>query len=260
MPGSLVVERDQAVDTYERLAPFYDGFTEGYEYASWLTDVERWARDHGLAGRRLLDVACGTGSSFLPLLERGYEVVACDLSPAMVERARLKAAGRAEVVVADMRALRWSERFDLVTCVDDSVNYLLTAADLEAALRSIREALRPGGLAVFDFNSLLMYRTSFAGEAVQEGGGQTFRWRGEGSEHMPPGELAAGTIELLRPDGPVELGRHVQRHHPIETVELACAEAGLEVIEMRGESPEHGLVPNPDEEEHLKVACLARRP
>ena len=53
-----------------------------------------------LRGRRLLDVACGTGRSFLPMLERGYDVTACDISPAMAARAREKSGGAARVLVA----------------------------------------------------------------------------------------------------------------------------------------------------------------
>ena len=38
-------------------------------------------------GERVLDVACGTGKSFMPFLARGWDVTACDLSPAMLARA-----------------------------------------------------------------------------------------------------------------------------------------------------------------------------
>lgn len=250
-----------ALETYEAFASFYDAFTAEYDYASWLGDVDAWARSHEVPGHDLLDAACGTGNSFLPMLERGYRVTACDISPAMVARAQRKARGRATVVVADLRALPWQSRFDLATCVDDSVNYLLTTEDLVAALRSIRAALRPGGLAVFDFNTLAMYREHFGAEFDVERRGQRLVWRGDVSDEMAPGELAAGTVVLERSAAePETLCRHLQRHHSIETVEEACREARLEVVEMRGESPGEGLVPGPDEDVHLKVAVLARRP
>jgi ubiquinone/menaquinone biosynthesis C-methylase UbiE len=44
----------------------------------------------GIAGHRLLDVACGTGKSFIPMLEKVWEVTACDISPKMVAIARTK--------------------------------------------------------------------------------------------------------------------------------------------------------------------------
>jgi SAM-dependent methyltransferase len=249
-----------AVDTYEAFAPYYDVFTAEYDYGSWLDDVDRWVQKHGAPGRELLDAACGTGNSFLPMLARGYRVVACDASSAMVDRARSKARGRARVVVADVRALPWRECFDLVTCVDDSINYLLTPHDLVDALASMRAALRPMGLIVFDFNSLAMYRTNFAGDFTVESDDLRLRWRGGVPAGMGPGELATAVVEVESSSGEyAPVCRHVQRHHSIATVREACAVAGLDVVEMRGESGE-GLVTDPDEDVHLKVVCLARRP
>jgi len=254
-PGADVVA------AYDSLAPFYDAFTADYNHDSWMADVEAWAREEGLRGNRLLDAACGTGRSFVPMLDRGYQVTACDISPRMVERAAEKLGRRGETRVADIRDLPWRERFDLVTCVDDSINYLLSEADLVAALRSIHDALVPGGLVLFDTNSLATYRTAFAGHFTVEAGPNRFVWNGEGSELMPPGEIASITIEVLAADGePLSVGRHVQRHHPIDALRLACAEAGLECIGFRGQVPGAGLTSDPDEEANTKIVCLAARP
>ena len=80
---TLTLESD-ATRAYAVLAPAYDLLTAEYAYGPWLAAIERLAREHGLAGHRLLDVGCGTGKSFLPLLERGFHVTACDISPEMV--------------------------------------------------------------------------------------------------------------------------------------------------------------------------------
>ena len=56
---------------YDVLAPAYDLLTAGYAYAPWLAAIARLARAHGLAGRRALDVACGTGKSLEALLGAG---------------------------------------------------------------------------------------------------------------------------------------------------------------------------------------------
>jgi SAM-dependent methyltransferase len=85
------VPADPVQIAYDALAPAYDAFTAAYRHDRWLDAIERVAEVHGLQGRRLLDIACGTGKSFLPLLERGYDVTACDLSPEMARRAAGKA-------------------------------------------------------------------------------------------------------------------------------------------------------------------------
>ena len=181
-PAPALTSGPSALAAYEALAPFYDRFTADItEHEPVLRHrSQRLARQHGLRGFRLLDVACGTGKSFLPLMRRGYEVTACDISPGMVELARRKLPpdDAKRVVVADMRLLPWRGAFDLVTCLDDAVNYLLTDGDLEAALRSMSAALRPGGVAVFDVNSLRTYRELFAEDFAVRSGGTVFVWRG----------------------------------------------------------------------------------
>jgi ubiquinone/menaquinone biosynthesis C-methylase UbiE len=89
---------------YATLAPYYDAFTRHHRHDLWLERLERLAREHGLAGHRVLDVACGTGKSLLPLVRRGYEGAGCDLSAGMLERARAALPG-APLHRADMRAL-----------------------------------------------------------------------------------------------------------------------------------------------------------
>src|SRR3954449_6001429 len=163
---------------YEPFAPLYDRFTAAYDHDRWLGAVEKLAQAHGLSGHRLLDVGCGSGKSFLPMLERGYEVTACDISPAMVEEARRKAAGRAHVVVADMRSLPALGEFDLITCLDDAVNYLLEDGDLVAAFESMGSLLAADGVLVFDTNPLHTYRSIFSTVCAHEDDGAFFCWRG----------------------------------------------------------------------------------
>src|SRR5512144_1938406 len=91
---------------YDALASTYDAFTADYDYERWLCVLHDLTAEHGARGRRLLDIACGTGRSFEPMLRRGYEVTACDISPAMVARAAARLDGwGGRVAVADMRDL-----------------------------------------------------------------------------------------------------------------------------------------------------------
>ena len=80
-----------AEQAYEAIAPVYDDFTAHHDYELWLGNLLPKLRRHGLNGHRLLDVGCGTGKSFIPMLERGWKVTACDISPSMLELARAKA-------------------------------------------------------------------------------------------------------------------------------------------------------------------------
>src|SRR5919108_4498854 len=114
---------------YDAFAPFYDGFTAASDYETWTEQVLAHATRHGLAGDALLDLACGTGNSFVPFMRRGFRVTACDASPAMLAEAALKEPA-AKLLLCDIRELPVVGSFDLVTCFDDSLNYLADEGEL----------------------------------------------------------------------------------------------------------------------------------
>src|SRR5829696_8702407 len=200
-----------ALLAYERLAPVYDDFTDGYDHDDWVAALERIARIHGASGDRVLDVGCGTGKSFAPLLGRGYDVWACDISPAMVSRARCcEGVDPGQVLVADMRDLPELGAFPLVTCLDDAVNYLLEVEDLVAAFASVARVLAPDGVYLFDTNTLATYRAGFTTRATFERPLAGAVWRGETAEPIAPGALCSASIALGGADGRA-VSRHVQR-------------------------------------------------
>jgi SAM-dependent methyltransferase len=254
---------DPAHHAYSTLAPFYDRFTADYAYDAWIAQIDERARALGVFGRRLLDVACGTGKSFGPQLARGYDVSACDLSEEMVELARGKFADRADdIFVADMRALPNEREFDLVTCLDDGINYLLSDEELVAAFQGVADILAPGGVYVFDVNTLNTYRTAFAQTFVREEAGALFCWRGEAEPGIEPGGSASATLEVFTEDT-VEVwrrltSRHFQRHHEPSVIRAALADAGLECAAVAGQWPGGRLDDVVDESAQIKLVYFAR--
>jgi SAM-dependent methyltransferase len=254
--------QDQTLSAYESLAPFYDRYTQEWGHDPWLANVESIARRHGLRGNRVLDIGCGTGKSFVPLVERGYEVTAIDLSPAMVERAR-ELGTDAEVLVADVRDLPRLGRFDLATCIDDGLNYLLTDEELGAAFDGVARNLRPGGIFAFDLNTLGCYRQFFVRDMAVEADDAFFCWRGEAQpDGVAPGATLSAVIEVFATDGDCWRrlsSRHVQRHHPPELVEELLRDSGFELVERRGQVRGAQMDPVGDEDLHLKLDYFARR-
>jgi len=266
MTELVEVEHDgrrlHALEAYEALAPAYDVLTADYRYEPWLEAIEAHARRLGLRGQRVLDVACGTGRSFLPLLRRGYQVVACDLSPQMVERARQAAGDAALVFVADMRSLGRVGQFDLLTCLDDAVNYLLTEAEVLQAFRAFRANLAPSGLAVWDVNTLQMHRTAFAGDWVRDAGDVLIAWKGCTPADLPAGEIAEAKVDVFTAVGDGwrrSSGLHRQRHWPAERLRALAERAGLSVLAVLGQHAGARLDPVGDESVHRKLLFIARR-
>jgi SAM-dependent methyltransferase len=246
---------------YDELALVYDGLTAHHDHEGWLAQLLGVAGDHGLAGRRLLDVACGTGKSFMPLVRRGFDVTACDISPRMAARARRRARGHGvRVHVADMRRLPLlCEGADLVTCLDDAVNYLLDADELRVGLCGMRRNLRPGGLLLFDVNTLATYRAVFCDGLSWRSGAHTYASVGE-PRAVCAGGLFATTLRARRGEKLLAESRHVQRHHPVAELERALSAAGMEALAVYGSASDGVPVRPPDEQHHTKLIVVARRP
>jgi 2-polyprenyl-3-methyl-5-hydroxy-6-metoxy-1,4-benzoquinol methylase len=244
---------------YDALASTYDAFTADYDYEGWLSALHELATEHGACGGRLLDVACGTGRSFEPMLRRGYDVMACDISPAMVERAsaRLEASGGA-AAVADMRRLPHWGAFDLVTCLDDAVNYLHTTVDLDAAFRSVARRLGPRGVYVFDVNSLTSYRTMFSATFTVKAADVVFHWHGQTPAGVAPHSLCAARLDICS-GGAKVVSHHVQRHWPPDVIVARLERAGLECVAVRGQSTGAVLSQSLDESVHTKMVFVARK-
>lgn len=261
MPALTTVAAEVA-EAYDAFAPVYDRFTAGHDYEAWLTNLERLALNARLVGKRVLDIACGTGKSFEPLLRRGYEITGVDVSAGMLEHAAAKHP-EVRLIRCDMRELAVIGRFDLVTCLDDALNYLEDPADMLAAFRAAATNLRAGGLYVFDLNTLSTYRGFFATTTSLETDGLLGVHRGLGSPDASPGCGVDAVLELFeaQSDGSWRrhTSRHRQRHHPTSLITGLLERAGFARLGVYGLLPSGNLDPHPDEEVHHKLMVLARK-
>jgi ubiquinone/menaquinone biosynthesis methyltransferase len=139
---------------FATIADRYDFVTVALSYGrdrAWKRRLVRLAQP--AAGRRVLDLATGTGDIAFALAAAGARVTALDITPRMIELAagKAKRSGRScAFVVGDMQALPFPDRsFDLVT-----TGYgLRNVPDLPGAIEEIARVLAPGGVALsLDFN------------------------------------------------------------------------------------------------------------
>lgn len=246
-----------ARETNDRFSTAYDAFNHDYLNVQWTGRLLERVEAAGLpAGRRLLDLGCGTGLSAIPMLDRGWTVLGCDVSPAMVGIARGKTAGdsRADFMVEDMRDLPALGEFDLVWAINDAVNYLLSADELQAALEGMRRSLAQEGVVLFDLNTLESYRTYFADEFRVEHDGRAMTWSGR----VEPTRAEVGMIAEARFETkgePQSVHVHRQRHFSESVVRGALQAAGLQLVAVYGEL-EGELDPSLDEDRHSKAVYV----
>jgi SAM-dependent methyltransferase len=247
---------DTAQETNDFFASAYDDFNYRYQNTRWTGRLLERAKAAGLHGDHLLDVACGTGLSFIPMLRRGWAVTACDISAEMLEIARSKVGDLVKLAQADMRELPVFGAFDLVWALNDALNYLLSREELDAALKGMRSNLGPGGVLLFDVNTLATYRTFFAEEIEVKVKKRHLVWSGHTRpEAVEPGVIAEARFEAIGEPGSVHV--HRQRHFPEEEVLDALASADLKAVEVLGVSePEGDLLAPLDEDAHSKAVYV----
>jgi len=242
---------------YDAFAAVYDDFNHRYMYERWTGRLLAKAEEAGLQGKRLLDVACGTGFSFLPMLDRGFDITGCDISREMVAIARAKIGDRVDLAVADMRALATFGEFDLVWSLNDSLNYLLSLEELSEALDGFKRNLAPGGIALFDVNTPVTYRSFFSGETFVEQGGRRMVWSGRSDpDAVCPGALHEAVFEVEGEPGSARV--HRQRHFPEAEIIATILAVGLSPLAVYGEL-EGVLFAGLDEELHSKAVYLCGR-
>lgn len=215
---------------YDRYAEVYDRSGQihfSLRMISYLSDLMPRL---GWQGDSALDLACGTGTLALSYAQRGWRTYGVDASAAMLAVARAKAAEMGLTVAfsqQDMRTFALPERVDLVTCCFDSLNYMLSVADLEAVCRRVAAALRPGGLFAFDVNTPWMYENTWSGTFFVQGEGLAVVIQGT---YDPDTRLAvADLVGFVQRDDLYErfAETHEQRAHSAEEVTAALAAAGL---------------------------------
>jgi SAM-dependent methyltransferase len=258
----MMTSEDRIRDAWDALAPAYDLLTGFHDHDAWAAQLEGLARTAGLRGHRLLDVGCGTGSSAAAMLARGYDVAGIDVSPGMLELAARKLGPDVRLHCLDMRALPRLGEFDVVWCISDGVNFLLSDDDLVAAFAGFARNLAPGGLVVFDLDTLGSFRTLYSSMIVVPSADQVVIFEGRADGELGTGEIAEGYVERLEPaPAPPWWNRvravHRQRHHSEAAIEHALGAAGLALVAVWGTDGIGGSERPLDELRHSKAVYIA---
>jgi ubiquinone/menaquinone biosynthesis C-methylase UbiE len=151
--------------SYSAFARYYDSLTRNVDYAAHAEYLCRLLQRLGRSAGLTLDLACGTGSLTLELAKRGFDVYGLDASPEMLSAAQQKAADAGREILFVCQKMQQMDLYggvDTAVCMLDSVNHITSAADLQESFRRIALFLNPGGLFVFDANTVYKHRKILA--------------------------------------------------------------------------------------------------
>lgn len=215
-------------EPYTVFAHVYDDVMADIEYEQWAEFILTEAARRGFAGGRVLDLGCGTGNSAAPLLRRGYEVIGVDASEAMLARARERWP-EGSWHQGDFTDFRLDGRFSLVQSVFDALNNLLSREAFLSMARRVHAHLEPGGLFMFDINTVAGLRELWEAGFVQGWlGDDWYGWTHKWDEESRIATVEAGFLI----DGTEWIEVHRERAYEPDELRSLLQQAGFSGTEL----------------------------
>lgn len=220
---------------YEGLAKIYDMMMLGVDYEAWADYVLEAANAAGVKPQKALDLACGTGSTTIPLAKRGIKMAAVDLAPAMLDIANKKtreAGLNVDYYQKNMLDMGFDPEFDMVVSFQDGINYLTEPGDFRRLSAEVAKALNPGGVFIFDLNLVDKYSDSETTVIDLDDMYMVYEnqydqkekiWHIKVTGFVPEGDLYRRFEE-----------EHQEKNHDIDEVREALSAEGLDIFALWG--------------------------
>ncbi len=159
------------MDAYTGFAGVYDKFMDNIPYEQWEAYVTSLLKEYGVADGLVLELGCGTGNMTRLLCSHGYDMIAIDNSEEMLMIARDKAMDEAMDILyllQDMRSFELYGTVRAVVSICDSMNYITEPEELCQVFRLVNNYLDPGGVFIFDMNTIYKYKELLGSRTIAE--------------------------------------------------------------------------------------------
>lgn len=170
------------MEAYTDFAGVYDIFMDETPYAEWCAFLDAALKRYRIKDgtddelllqeqNAVLDLGCGTGTLTELLAAKGYDMIGIDNSQEMLQRAMEKKERSGLDILylqQDMRQFELYGTVGAVISVCDSLNYLLSEEELLTVFRLVENYLYPGGVFIFDFNTVYKYETILGDTTIAE--------------------------------------------------------------------------------------------
>ncbi len=193
------------MEAYTDFASVYDTFMDETPYEEWAEFIHQLIKEYGISKpmrdekteaikevanasivsekavaeeavldsekNLVLDLGCGTGTLTELLYRKGYDMIGVDFSQEMLNIAmdkKEKSGNDILYLCQDMRELDLYSTIGTVISACDSVNYLLEDDEVIDTFRLINNYLYPGGVFIFDFNTVYKYEQVIGDTTIAE--------------------------------------------------------------------------------------------
>lgn len=239
------------MNAYTGFARVYETFMDNVPYDAWADYVTGLLKEHGLEHCLVAELGCGTGSMTRRLARAGYDMIGIDLSEEMLDIARYEHEEEPYDILylnQDMREFELYGTVAAVVSLCDSMNYITSEEELLQVFRLVNNYLDPGGLFLFDLNTVYKYEQLLGERVIAENRDDCsliwenyydretginqyditiyakaeFEESDETEEELPP------LYERLEET-------HLQKAYDVATIKRLLSEAGMEFVAVYGE-------------------------
>ncbi len=185
----------------------------------------------------VLDLGCGTGTLTELMYRRGYDMIGVDMSTDMLNAAMAKREKSGDAILylnQDMRELELYSTVGTVYSVCDSLNYILKEEELLTVFSLVNNYLYPGGIFIFDFNTVYKYEEIIGDTTIAENREDcSFIWEnfydpGQGINEYDLTVFVKEESGLFRRFSET----HFQRGYRAEQMKMLVERAGMKILEM----------------------------
>ena len=249
------------MEAYTDFASVYDEFMDNTPYEQWAEFIVSKIKQYGVSkpvtGKEsaleseknlVLDLGCGTGTLAQLLCRLGYDMIGVDNSEDMLRIAMDKAAQSGDEIMyllQDMRELELYSTVGTVVSVCDSVNYILEEDELLEVFKLVNNYLFPGGMFLFDFNTVYKYQTVIGDTTIAENREDcSFIWE---NYYYEDEQINEYDLTIFVKDEEELFRRfhenHYQRGYDADTMIRLVEEAGMEVVEVLDADTKQAITP-----------------
>ncbi|MBQ9118521.1 MAG: class I SAM-dependent methyltransferase [Lachnospiraceae bacterium] len=261
------------MDAYTGFASVYDTFMDNVPYDEWCRYLVEIMKEYQVTEGLVAELGCGTGSMTRRLAAAGYDMIGIDLSEEMLDIARSyeaeyleeaeceydeaeaqedeavekdesdESAGgfpRIMYLNQDMREFELYGTVAAMVSLCDSLNYITEEDELREVFRLVNNYLDPGGLFLFDMNTIHKYRDVIGDTTIAENREDcSFIWDNAYDEASGLNQYDVTIFKKVEFEEDEEIDTplferftetHLQRAYSLETVIRLLQEAGMEFV------------------------------
>ena len=245
------------MEAYTGFAQVYDTFMDNVPYDEWGEYLVSLLKKYGVEEGLVLDMGCGTGAMTRYLDAHGYDMTGIDVSEEMLTIAKEKSSPDILYLLQDMREFELYGTMRAAVSICDSMNYILEEDDLLQVFFLVNNYLDPGGIFIFDLNTVYKYQEILGEQTIAEDREEcSFIWDNFYDEEEMINEYDL-TLFVKEPSGLYrkEEENHFQRAYSLETIRELVKKSGLKLLHIYD-----AFTHEPAREDSERVYVICQRP